>query len=199
MDHLAKLQRLVRPDRLRKAAPGLLALAAAIVAIAAFHAMFTAGVISQAQTMSDRISRQQQLIDKYEQKIRGAGNVEKSLDKLRKESELAEYLSNDISETTITTEIDGMFADLSEKGLEKVAFQPLAQTSYQDFREVNIKTVFRGDIHGLYELFKSLEEYGRPLRIKQLTVKASSRRRGGAPPLTIMITLSTLTGLIQDG
>lgn len=198
MNYRDGIKRMTRPERLRKAAPALAFLSAALLAVALVHFGYTADVIASNKTLRKQIDSQRDLIGKYRQKIESAGNVDEKLERLRRESGLADYLSDDIGETTITSEIDGMFSELGDKGLEMVTFQPLSQSRYNEFREVNIKAVFRGDIRGLQHLFETLNQYHRPLRIKQCTVKATSRR-GNAPPLSILITLSTISGLVQDG
>jgi hypothetical protein len=173
---------------------------ASLLVVLLAHILLVGPVIGDNAQMRSKLARQDALIAKYESKIAEAAEVSEDLQRLREQSGLARYLEAQETPAKVAASMDAMLSKLEGSSLKKVSFKPLDTTRNGSFIETNMKCALTGDVRGLYSLFKALEDYPEPVKVKECIIRAlSGNRPKQLAPMTIVITISTIIGIDREG
>jgi len=179
---------------------GLGIIGAALGVVVTAHMVFVGPLGHETSQLRLQLTRQEELIGKYRDKIGQASELSEDIANLRRRSGLAALIDAGANPAKAAAAMDAVFSGLEAQGMKKVSFQPLETSKNGDFIEANMKCAMSGDVRGLHALFKALDDYPEPVKVKEIVIRVLSEKRPRQlDPMTVVITVATIIGIDKEG
>lgn len=171
-----------------------LSIAGGVVAIILLlHLLWVAPLSSENSDLEQRVHQQQELVEKYQEKLKQAQSIRDNL--VKQETELKEmqkrlFRGNDPYQLAAS-----LGELLSPKGDQKQAleiktYQVLASKEYGLYQEVTVRFNFTTTIEGLHFFLDRLRNFETAILVQEMNIQRVQRKSG--PDLVINVILAAL-------
>jgi len=170
-----------------------LAIAATILALVVVHVFWLAPVLSEKETLENRLKQQQDLMQKYEDKLKQAQSIRENL--VKKEAELREmqkrlFRGNDPYQLAAS-----LGETFSPKGggkakLEIKTYQVIASKEYGLYQEVHLRFNLMTSVEGLHFFLDRVGKFQTAILVKEINIQKIQKKAG--PDLVVNVILAAL-------
>ena len=165
-----------------------------VMALAAAYFILVAPIAAQKEALDSKIKQQQELIAKYEQKLKQSQSIQDNL--ARQEGELKE-MQKKLFRGTDPYQLAASLGDLlSSKGgadgqkLDIKTYQVLASKEYGLYQEVHLRFNLMTNIDGLYYFLSRVKNSQFAILVQEINIQKIQRNKG--PDLVVNVILAAL-------
>ncbi|HOV87018.1 MAG TPA: type 4a pilus biogenesis protein PilO [Syntrophobacteraceae bacterium] len=170
-----------------------LGIAATILALVVVHVFWLAPVLSEKEILENRLKQQQDLMQKYEDKLKQAHSIRENL--VKKEAELREmqkrlFRGNDPYQLAAS-----LGETFSPKGggkakLEIKTYQVIASKEYGLYQEVHLRFNLMTTVEGLHFFLDRVGKFQTAILVKEINIQKIQKK--GGPDLVVNVILAAL-------
>ncbi len=171
----------------------IMACAILVLALLALKIAWLDQVIGQNEIIEAKIKQQEELVHKYEQKLKQSGEIRQNLEK--QEQELKE-MQKRLFRGTDPYQLAASLGDLlSSKGgdgqkLDIKTYQVLASKEYGLYSEVHLRFNLMTNVDGLYYFLDRVRNSEFAILVQEINIQKIQRNRG--PDLVVNVILAAL-------
>lgn len=176
---------------LKKYRISLLATVGTLAVLLAVHFVWLKPITSQTEDMSAQIGQQQELIQKYQKKLKQAQSIKEKMqqheDELKK---MQTHLFKGSDPYQLAASLGDLLATKDGPKLDIKTYQVLASKEYGLYQEVHIRFNFMTNIEGLYYFLDRIKNFQASILVQEINIQNIRRRTG--PDLVVNVVLAAL-------
>jgi Tfp pilus assembly protein PilO len=139
--------------------------------------------------LSDRTTQQQQLIEKYQEKLGKSKDLKEALGKQEKElSRLQKRVFRGDDSYQLAAKLGELLAAKGSQDLNIKSYQVLASKEYGLYQEVQLKFDFTATITGLFNFVSGLQKSPTAILVQQLRIQRIQRKVGHDLVVSVVLT-----------
>jgi septal ring factor EnvC (AmiA/AmiB activator) len=184
----------IRIEDIRKHRWSIMASAIVVAALAAAYFILVAPIAAQKEALDSRIKQQQELIAKYDQKLKQSQSIQDNL--ARHEGDLRE-MQKKLFRGTDPYQLAASLGDLlSSKGgaggqkLDIKTYQVLASKEYGLYQEVHLRFNLMTNVDGLHYFLSRVKNSEFAIQVQEINIQKIQRTKG--PDLVVNVILAAL-------
>ena len=184
----------IRVEDIGKHRMPLLATVMVVAALAAAYFVLIAPIMAQKETLDSRIRQQQDLIAKYEQKLKQSQSIQESLAKYEVEiGEMHKKLFRGSDPYQLAASLGDL---LSSKGgadgqkLDIKTYQVLASQEHGLYQEVHLRFNLMTNVDGLHYFLARVKNSQFAILVQEINIQKIQRNKG--PDLVVNVILAAL-------
>jgi len=184
----------IRIEDIRKHRLSIVALVVVVAALAVAHVVLITPIMAQKETLDTKIKQQQDLIAKYEQKLKQSQSIQESLAKY--EGEIKD-MHKKLFRGTDPYQLAASLGDLlSSKGgpdaqkLDIKTYQVLASQEHGLYQEVHLRFNLMTNVDGLYYFLARVKNSEFAILVQEINIQKIQRNKG--PDLVVNVILAAL-------
>jgi Tfp pilus assembly protein PilO len=188
----------IRIGDIKKQKRSIIAVVAVVVALIAADLAWVGPIVDQKEMLESKIKQQQEIISKYEQKLKQGQSIQEDL--ARQEGELKD-MQKKLFQGTDPYQLAASLGDLlSSKGsaegrkLEIKTYQVLASKEYGLYQEVHLRFNLMTSIDGLHYFLSRVKNSQFAILVQEINIQKIQRNKG--PDLVVNV---ILTALMEKG
>lgn len=186
LQHLTRLWQYYRRHRIQAVALPLF-----LGVLLAVHTWWLRPLMDESLALSERIGREQGLIDKYQEKLEQAKGLSSQLQDQEKElKQIQERLVQGKDPYQLAAALGELAAGKKTEELTIKSYQVLNTVEYGLYQEVRLKFNLSATISGFYQFLAGLESSQEAISFQELNVQQRRVRRG--PDLSVTVVVAAL-------
>jgi Tfp pilus assembly protein PilO len=163
--------------------------AAVVVGILAVHLFWLDPVLDKKRELSERISQQQQMILKYQEKLAQGKDLKDTLSKQENElSRLQKRVFHGDDSYQLAAKLGEVVSAKGSQDLNVKSYQVLASKEYGVYQEVQLKFDFTSTIAGLHTFLSGVQKSPTAIQVQQLRVQKIQRKTGHDLVISVVLT-----------
>lgn len=181
-------------DELKKQRSSIVLALVGVLVLLSAHFLWIAPVTSENDELENRVKQQNELVQKYREKLNQAQSIKENL--VKQESEL-KAMQKRLFRGNDPYQLAASLGDLlSPKGEDKKklldikTYQVLASKEFGLYQEVHLRFNFMTTIEGLYHFLERLRNFETAILIQEINIQRVQRK--GGPDLVINVILAAL-------
>jgi Tfp pilus assembly protein PilO len=168
--------------------PALFSLCVAL-ALLVGHTWWLAPILEKNADLSDRIKQQQQLMQKYQEKLSQGKDLRDHLGQQEKElTRLQKKVFRGEDAYQLAAKLNELLASKGSQDLNIKSYQVLASKEYGLYHEVQLKFDFTATTPGLFHFFQGLQRSPSALLVQQLRIQRIQRKGGHDLVVSVVLT-----------
>jgi Tfp pilus assembly protein PilO len=176
-------------DQVRKQRLSLIIALAVSVAILAVHLLWLSPVLDKKRELTERIDQQQQMIQKYQEKLAQGKDLKDNLGSQEKElSRLQKRVFHGDDSYQLAAKLGEVVSAKGSQDLNVKSYQVLASKEYGAYQEVQLKFDFTATITGLHNFLNGVQKSETAIQVQQLRVQKIQRKTGHDLVISVVLT-----------
>jgi Tfp pilus assembly protein PilO len=167
---------------------------AAVLLLLSSHLLWIAPLSSENDELEGKVTQQNDLILKYQEKLNQAQSIKDNLVKQENELKAMQkrlFRGNDPYQLAASLgEVFSPKGEQNKKLLDIKTYQVLASKEYGLYQEVHLRFNFMTTIEGLYNFLERLRKFETAILIQEINIQKVQRK--GGPDLVINVILAAL-------
>ena len=176
-------------DQAKKHRLSLMITLAVAVGILAVHLLWLSPVLDKKWELTERIAQQQQMIQKYQEKLAQGKDLKDNLGSQEKElSRLQKRVFHGDDSYQLAAKLGEVVSAKGSQDLNVKSYQVLASKEYGAYQEVQLKFDFTSTITGLHNFLSGVQKSETAIQVQQLRVQKIQRKTGHDLVISVVLT-----------
>jgi len=176
-------------DQAQKHRLSLIIALAVAVGILAVHLLWLSPVLDKKRELTERIAQQQQMIQKYQEKLAQGKDLKDNLGNQEKElSRLQKRVFRGDDSYQLAAKLGEVVSAKGSQDLNVKSYQVLASKEYGAYQEVQLKFDFTSTIAGLHTFLSGVQKSPTAIQVQQLRVQKIQRKTGHDLVISVVLT-----------
>ncbi len=179
--------------QIKRERKAIMACVIVIVALLVLKVVWLDPVIGQNELTETKIKQQQDLIHKYEQKLKQSGEIKENLAKQEQElKEMQKRLFRGTDPYQLAASLGDLLSSKGGEGqkLDIKTYQVLASKEYGLYSEVHLRFNLMTNVDGLYYFLDRVRNSEFAILVQEINIQKIQRNRG--PDLVVNVILAAL-------
>lgn len=176
---------------LKKYRISLVAIMGTIAVLLVVHFVWITPISSEVEDIKMQIDQQQELIQKYQEKLEQAQGIQEKMQKQENElKQMQTHLFQSKDPYQLAASLGDLLATKDGPKLDIKTYQVLASKEYGLYQEVHIRFNFMTNIEGLYYFLDRIKNFQASILVQEINIQNIRRRTG--PDLVVNVILAAL-------
>ena len=176
---------------LKKERVSILALLGTVVVLLLINFLWFSPLMAEREEMENRLKQQQDLVKKYEEKLKHAQDIRDNLAKKEKElKEMQKHLFRGNDPYQLAASLGELLSTKGGPKLDMKTYQVLANKEYGLYQEVHLRFNFMTTIEGLYYFLQRVRDSQTAILVQEINIQKIQRKTG--PDLVVNVILAAL-------
>jgi hypothetical protein len=160
-----------------------------VLGLLVMHVFWLSPILEKKWELSERIAQQQQMTQKYQEKLAKSKDLKETLGNQEKElSRLQKKVFRGDDSYQLAAKLGEMLATKGSQDINVKSYQVLASKEYGLYQEVQLKFDFTATIMGLQNFLSSLQKSPAAILVQQLRVQKIQRKVGHDLVVSVVLT-----------
>ncbi|HAA02144.1 MAG TPA: hypothetical protein DCZ69_05170 [Syntrophobacteraceae bacterium] len=153
------------------------------------HWFWLEPLLSESQDLSERITQQQVMIQKYRDKLSQGKDLKETLSKQEKElGRLQRKVFHGEDSYQLAAKLGDIVSAKGSQELNVKSYQVLASKEYGVYQEVQLKFDFTATITGLFNFLNGIQKSSTAIQVQQMRVQKVQRKTGHDLVISVVLT-----------
>jgi hypothetical protein len=184
-----RVKRNLSLDQLKKHRFSLAIAVIAVLSLLVMHVFWLSPLLEKKREVSERITQQQQMTQKYQEKLAKSKDLKETLGNQERElTRLQKKVFRGDDSYQLAAKLGEMLATKGSQDINVKSYQVLASKEYGLYQEVQLKFDFTATIMGLQNFLSSLQKSPAAILVQQLRVQKIQRKVGHDLVVSVVLT-----------
>lgn len=176
---------------LKKERGSIFALLGTVVALLLINFLWFSPLLTEREELESRLKQQQDMVKKYEEKLKHAQDIRDNLTKKEKElKEMQKHLFRGNDPYQLAASLGELLSTKGGPKLDMKTYQVLANKEYGLYQEVHLRFNFMTTIEGLYYFLQRVRDSQTAILVQEINIQKIQRKTG--PDLVVNVILAAL-------